>query len=101
LFHSAIGAYAFAAVEDARRTHQCVEAGVCREVNPVLGRIADRFGIKTAMATKLALQAGTVATLVALRPDNRKRTTIAIVALTAIQIAVNAQNYRTLQRAKD
>lgn len=99
IFRISLVTYAAAAIEDARETRKCVEAGICREANPALIPFVDRHGIKAAMAGKLAVQGGIAGALIVLRKKYSTQATAALAALAGLQIAVDIRNYRTLQRA--
>lgn len=100
IFAAALGAYAVAAVVDAKTTIDCSRAGLCHEANPVLRPLVDRHGVEFAMGTKLAAQAGVAVTVLLLRPKYKTQTMWAMVGLSAAQIAVDGINYARLQEAR-
>lgn len=100
LFAAGLGAYAAAAVIDAKTTIDCSLAHLCREANPVLVPLVNNHGVEFAMATKLAAQAGLGYALYRLRPRYRTQTAWALAALVGIQIAVDGINYSRLRAAE-
>jgi hypothetical protein len=97
-FGVAVGAVVGSAYIDSTVTAFCHGAGTCREVGPVLGPLAARTGIVTALAVKGVSTGAGVWGLVELRKDHPKAALWIAVGLAVGQGVVDAYNIRQLRR---
>lgn len=92
--------YTWQSVVDAKTTTQCVQAGRCREVNPVWLALAQNHGIEKSMRTKFYTQTAiTVGAAIAMHkwPEKKPLIVASYAVLLAGQVWVNHHNAQVLK----